>query len=156
MSCALFRYFGYALLSFIAGLLSYVAGKDSDFLYKLSGNLLTILITLTTLYTTLTNLIVAQLAKMKEKHEVDITSCIGSLRRNIKIMFIIIATDFLAFEILSIKMSNFHELVGIMSNYSRLIVDMLTFFSLFYFLYVVYDTTMAFYNLFEANYGTQK
>lgn len=156
MKCAIFRYFGYILLSFIVGLLSFIADEDSDFLYKLSGNLLALLITLTTLYTTLTNLIVAQLAKMKDKHDVDITSCIGSLRRNIKIMFVIIAVDFLAFELLNIKIPDIHELVSIISTYSRLIVDMMTFFSLFYFLYVVYDTTMAFYNLFEANHGAHK
>lgn len=156
MKCAIFRYFGYILLSFIVGLLSFIADEDSDFLYKLSGNLLALLITLTTLYTTLTNLIVAQLAKMNDKHDVDITSCIGSLRRNIKIMFVIIAVDFLAFELLNIKIPDIHELVSIISTYSRLIVDMMTFFSLFYFLYVVYDTTMAFYNLFEANYGASK
>lgn len=156
MKCAIFRYFGYILLSFIVGLLSFIADEDSDFLYKLSGNLLALLITLTTLYTTLTNLIVAQLAKMKDKYDVDITSCIGSLRRNIKIMFVIIAVDFLAFELLNIKIPNIHELVSVISTYSRLIVDMMTFFSLFYFLYVVYDTTMAFYNLFEANYGAPK
>lgn len=156
MSCAIFRYFGYILLSFIVGLLSYIAGEDSDYLYKLSGNLLALLITLSTLYTTLTNLIVAQLAKMKDKHDVDITSCIGSLRRNIKIMFVIIAVDFLAFEFLNINIPNFHELVCFINTYSRLFIDMMTFFSLFYFLYIVYDTTMAFYNLFEANYGTLK
>lgn len=97
-----------------------------------------------------------QLAKMKDKHDVDFTSCIGSLRRNIKIMFVIIAVDFLAFELLNIKIPDIHELVSIISTYSRLIVDMMTFFSLFYFLYVVYDTTMAFYTLFEANYGAPK
>lgn len=156
MSCSIFRYFGYILLSFIVGLLSYIAGEDADFLYKLSANLLALLITLTTLYTTLTNLIVAQLAKMKDKHDVDITSCIGSLRRNIKFMFVIIAVDFLVFELLKIKMPAIHEIVSLITTYSHLIVDMITFFSLFYFLYVVYDTTMAFYNLFEANYGTPK
>lgn len=71
-------------------------------------------------------------------------------------MFVIIAFDFLAFELLNIKIPDIHELVSIISTYSRLIVDMMTFFSLFYFLYVVYDTTMAFYNLFEANYGAPK
>lgn len=156
MSCSIFRYFGYILLSFIVGLLSYIAGEDADFLYKLSANLLALLITLTTLYTTLTNLIVAQLAKMKDKHDVDITSCISSLRRNIKFMFVIIAVDFLVFELLKIKMPAIHEIVSLITTYSHLIVDMITFFSLFYFLYVVYDTTMAFYNLFEANYGTPK
>ena len=30
-------------------------------------------------------------------------------------------------------------------------MDMVVFFTLFYFLYVIYDSTLAFYNLFEHN-----
>ncbi len=33
----------------------------------------------------------------------------------------------------------------------RFLVDMVVFFTLFYFLYVIYDSTLAFYNLFEQN-----
>ena len=36
-------------------------------------------------------------------------------------------------------------------NHYRLVVDMIVFFTLFYFLYVIYDSTLAFYNLFEHN-----
>lgn len=153
MNCTILRYFGYIALSFIVGLLSYFADKTNDYLYRLSGNLITILITLTALYTTLTNLIVVQLAKMKNENEVNIVDCIASLKRNIYIMFGIIAVVFLLFVLLSLNITRNHILLMYISVYSRLIIDMMTFFSLFYFLYVIYDTTMAFYNLFKANYS---
>lgn len=153
MNCAILRYFGYIALSFIVGLLSFFADKPNDYLYRLSGNLITILITLTALYTTLTNLIIAQLAKMKNEKKVNIVNCIDSLKRNIYIMFGIIAVVFLLFILLHLNIPQKHILLKYICTYSRLIQDMITFFSLFYFLYVIYDTTMAFYNLFKANYG---
>lgn len=152
MSSVIFRYFAYLLLSFIMGLLSYMAGESSDYIYKLSPNLITTLIALTTLYTALTNLVISQLAKIKDEKNVDILACINSLKRNIKIMFIIIGVDFLIFLLLKVNVQIDYILFGIIRKYGRLIIDMFTFFSLFYFLYVVYDTTMAFYNLFRENY----
>lgn len=91
-----------------------------------------------------------QLSKFHKGSKGNIKKCLGSLRRNIKILMGLIALD--AFVLIIMFNVDFYlkQWQWVLNNY-RLITDMVVFFTLFYFLYVIYDSTLAFYNLFEHN-----
>lgn len=148
--CIPVRYIIYAVLTICVGYVSSLCSEEKDYLYEMSRNLLTVCITLVTLYTTISNLVLLQLSKFHEESKGNIKKCLKGLRRNIKILMGLIATD--AFVFIVIPNIYFHlEQWQWVLNHYRLITDMVVFFTLFYFLYVIYDSTLAFYNLFEYN-----
>ena len=91
-----------------------------------------------------------QLSKFHEEPKGNIRKCLEGLRRNIKILMGLIACDaFILIIFPNIKLQ-LEQWLWVLNHY-RLVVDMVVFFTLFYFLYVIYDSTLAFYNLFEHN-----
>lgn len=148
--CIPVRYIIYVVLTACVGYVSSLCPEEKDYLYGMGRNLLTVCITLVTLYTTISNLVMMQLSKFHEESKGNIKKCLESLRRNIRILMGLIATD--AFVLIIIPNINIPlELWHWVLNHYRLITDMVVFFTLFYFLYVIYDSTLAFYNLFEHN-----
>lgn len=148
--CIPVRYIIYVVLTICVGYISSLCSDEKDYLYGMSRNLLTVSITLFTLYTTISNLVMMQLSKFHEESKGNIKKCLGSLRRNIKILMGLITID--AFILIIMPNVDFHlKQWQWLLNHYRLITDMVVFFTLFYFLYVIYDSTLAFYNLFEHN-----
>lgn len=92
---AIFRYIGYCVVSALFGWLSSVG--DKDILNAISNNLFQLLITIIVLYITLSNLIYNQITLIQSKYGNDTSSGISALKRNIRIMFAIIALDFTFF-----------------------------------------------------------
>lgn len=137
-------------LSLLFGFLS-SRGKN-DLLYSISGGLFPILITIIVLYVTLSNLVYNQIVSVNRRFDVDITSGIDALKRNIRWMFILLGVDFVLFIVIDILPEDFFGNCGegIALFDRRIAVDALTFFSLFYYLYVIYDSAMAFFNLMKA------
>lgn len=148
--CIPVRYIIYVVLTALVGYFSSLCSEEKDYLYGMSRNFLTVCITLVTLYTTISNLVMMQLSKFHEESKGNIKTCLESLRRNIKILIGLIATDAFVLIILPNINIQLEQWQWILCH-SRLIVDMAVFFTLFYFLYVIYDSTLAFYNLFEHN-----
>lgn len=148
--CIPVRYVCYVLLTIFVGYISSSCAEEKDYLYGMSHNILTLCITLTTLYTTISNLVMMQLAKFHDESKGNIKKCISSLERNIKILMGLIAVN--AVLLIIVPNVNIQEELWLwgMQHY-RFLVDMVVFFTLFYFLYVIYDSTLAFYNLFEQN-----
>lgn len=148
--CIPVRYIIYVVLTICVAYVSSLCCEEKDYLYGMSRNLLTVCITLVTLYTTISNLVMMQLSKFHKGSKGNIKKCLGSLRRNIKILMGLIALD--AFVLIIMFNVDFYlkQWQWVLNNY-RLITDMVVFFTLFYFLYVIYDSTLAFYNLFEHN-----
>lgn len=144
------RYVGYMALSLLFGFLS-SRGKN-DLLYSISGGLFPILITIIVLYVTLSNLVYNQIVSVKRRFDVEITAGIDALKRNIRWMFILLGIDFLLFIVIDILPEDFFGICsdGMTLFDRRIAVDALTFFSLFYYLYVIYDSAMAFFNLMKA------
>lgn len=152
MKCCL-RYLLYITLSSVVATFSFISGEEHDFLFALSNELLPILITLIVLYTTLSQLILDQLSLYTKSVEVDIRQLIKELKRNIKWEFIILAVYFMI--LLLNKIAIAQTAYGGLQCIMRFIVDMCTFFSVFYFLYVVYDSTSGFYTLYTANHDNK-
>lgn len=148
--CIPVRYFLYIVLAAFVSFFSSSCPEDEDYLYGMSKSLITVCITLVTLYTTISNLVMMQLAKFHEESKGNILKCISSLKRNIKVLMTIIASDSFVLVILPNVVVQIELWQQVMLHY-RLLVDMVVFFTLFYFLYVIYDSTLAFYNLFEQN-----
>lgn len=148
--CIPVRYIIYIVLTICVGYFSSICSEEKDYLYGMSKNLLTVCVTLVTLYTTISNLVMMQLSKFHDESKSNIKKCLESLRRNIKILMGLIAAD--AFILVLVPNINFSivQWQWVILHY-RLFVDMAVFFTLFYFMYVVYDSTLAFYNLFEQN-----
>lgn len=144
------RYVGYIALSLLFGFLS-SRGKN-DLLYSISNGLFPILITIIVLYVTLSNLVYNQIVSVKRRFDVEITAGIDALKRNIRWMFILLGIDFVLFIVIDILPEDFFGNCsdGMALFYRRIAVDALTFFSLFYYLYVIYDSAMAFFNLMKA------
>ena len=144
------RYIIYVVLTACIGYVSSLCSEENDYLYGMSRNLLTVCIILVTLYTTISNLVMMQLSKFHEESEGNILKCLEGLRRNIKILMGLIACDAFILIILPDIKLQLEQWLWVLNHY-RLVVDMVVFFTLFYFLYVIYDSTLAFYNLFEHN-----
>lgn len=143
----LLKYIGYFTLSLIMALISFFAGEERDFLFMFSKNLIPVLITIVVLYTTLSNLILNQLTLYKDLTGADIHECVKALKRNVYFEFAIIAFDFIIILIANILFSK-SECAYILCG-TRIFVNMITFFSVFYFLYIVYDSTIGFYNIYN-------
>jgi len=144
------RYIIYVVLTACVGYISSLGSEEEDYLYGMSRNLLTVCITLVTLYTTISNLIMMQLSKFHEESKGNIKKCLEGLRRNIKILMGLITTDAVILIIIPNIDYQWEQWQWVLRHY-RLITDMVVFITLFYFLYVIYDSTLAFYNLFEHN-----
>lgn len=148
---SVFRYIGYVALSLLFGYLSSIG--ERDLLYLISSNLFPILITIIVLYVTLSNLVYNQISTLHTKFGTEISSGIDALKRNIKWMFIIIGFDFLSFILIDLIPSrycdNCKELFVLCDK--KIAINSITFFSLFYYLYIIYDSAMAFFNLLKAN-----
>ena len=71
-------------------------------------------------------------------------------KKKYKILMGLIASDAFILIILPNIKLQLEQWLWVLNHY-RLVVDMIVFFTLFYFLYVIYDSTLAFYNLFEHN-----
>lgn len=147
----IFRYIGYCVVSALFGWLSSIGEKD--ILGAISNNLFQILITIIVLYITLSNLVYNQIILIKSKNGEDISSGISALKRNIRIMFSIIGIDFISFLLLNIFSTTFYSRAKSLFFLfdKQIAINTLTFFSVFYFLYVIYDSAMAFYNLIKFN-----
>lgn len=154
---ATFRYIGYSIVSLLVGWLSSISGEN-DILRAISNNLFPLLISIIILYITLSNLVYNQIALIKFKLNENISSGIAALKRNIKIMFSILAIDFISFLSLNIIPANFYiQIKTCFSLFDKQIaINTLTFFSVFYFLYIIYDSSMAFYNLIKFNKDSQQ
>ena len=148
--CIPVRYIIYVVLTACIGYASSLCSEENDYLYRMSRNLLTVCVTLVTLYTTISNLVMMQLSKFHEESNGNIRKCLEGLRRNIKILMGLIACDAFILIILPNIKLQLEQWLWLLNHY-RLVVDMVVFFTLFYFLYVIYDSTLAFYNLFEHN-----
>ena len=148
--CIHVRYIIYVVLTACIGYASSLCSEENDYLYGMSRNLRTVCITLVTLYTTISNLVMMQLSKFHEESKENIRKCLEGLRRNIKILMGLIASDAFILIILPNIKLQLEQWLWVLNHY-RLVVDMIVFFTLFYFLYVIYDSTLAFYNLFEHN-----
>ena len=148
---SVFRYIGYVALSLLFGYLSSIG--ERDLLYIISSNLFPVLITIIVLYVTLSNLVYNQISTIHSKLGTNISSGIDALKRNIKWMFVIISFDFLTFIIFDIIPSrycdNCKDLFFLLDK--KIAINAITFFSLFYYLYIIYDSAMAFFNLLKAN-----
>lgn len=153
---AIFRYIGYCVVSALFGWLSSVG--DKDILNAISNNLFQLLITIIVLYITLSNLIYNQITLIQSKYGNDTSSGISALKRNIRIMFAIIALDFTFFVVLNIIPINFYnQTKSIFFLFDKQIaINTPTFFSIFYFLYVIYDSAMAFFNLIKFNSNSEQ
>ena len=148
--CIPVKYIIYVVLTAWVGYISSFSSEEKDYLYGMSRNLLTVCVTLVTLYTTISNLVMLQLSKFHEESKGNIKKCLDGLRRNIKILMGLIASDAFILIIIPNIYFQLKQWLWVLNHY-RLVVDMVVFFTLFYFLYVIYDSTLAFYNLFEHN-----
>lgn len=151
------KYIGYCVVSLLLGWLSSIGG-EKDILQSISNNLFQLLITIIVLYITLSNLVYNQIVFIKSKIGEDISSGIFALKRNIRIMFSIIGIDFISFLLLNIVPATFYtQAKSCFFLFDKQIaVNSLTFFSVFYFLYVIYDSAMAFYNLIKFNSNSEQ
>lgn len=151
------RYIGYCVVSLLFGWLSSI-GDEKDILQSISNNLFQLLITIIVLYITLSNLVYNQIILIKSKIGEDISSGISALKRNIRIMFSIIGFDFISFLLLNIFPTTFYSqaksLFFLLDK--QVAINSLTFFSVFYFLYVIYDSAMAFFNLIKFNCNSKQ
>lgn len=146
------RYLLYIIVFLLIGLLSSRADVGRDYLFYISKNILPILLTLFVLYTTIFSLVLKEFSIYKSKMKMDgikeVQKLINSLKRNFKIMLSIIGIDVL-FLIL-------YEIIPTTTNVcllqiSRIIINVCTAFSIFYFLYVIYDSINGFFNLYIEN-----
>ena len=91
--CIPVKYIIYVVLTAWVGYISSFSSEEKDYLYGMSRNLLTVCVTLVTLYTTISNLVMLQLSKFHEESKGNIKKCLDGLRRNIKILMGLIASD---------------------------------------------------------------
>lgn len=148
------RYLLYLILSIGAGYASFMCGAENDFLGKLSMNLLPLLITILVLYTTLSNLVLGQIQKYQETNISNLTPVLKALRRNVYIEFSILAFVLIFFIGKGLVLAHYNnEIIIKLLNITN---NAVAFFALFYFLYVIYDSTMSFYDIVEENDKSQK
>ena len=124
------------------------ADVGCDYLFYISKNILPILLTLIVLYTTSFGLVLKEFSTYKSKTNMDgieeVQKLINSLKRNFKIMLFIIGID--VFFLILYKTVNVCFLQML-----RIIIDACTIFSIFYFLYVIYDSIKGFFCLYIEN-----
>ncbi len=150
----LLRYLLYLILSIGVGYASFMSGTDNDYLGKLSLTLLPLLITILVLYTTLSNLVLGQMQKYQEKNRIDLKPVFRALRRNVYLEFSILVFVLIFFIGKGLVLAYYNnEIIIKLLNVAN---NAVVFFALFYFLYVIYDSTMSFYDIVEENDKSQK
>lgn len=150
----LLRYLLYLILSIGVGYASFMSGTDNDYLGKLSLTLLPLLITILVLYTTLSNLVLGQMQKYQEKNRIDLKPVFRALKRNIYLEFSILVFVLIFFIGKGLVLAYYNnEIIIKLLNVAN---NAVVFFALFYFLYVIYDSTMSFYDIVEENDKSQK
>lgn len=150
----LLRYLLYLILSIGVGYASFMSGTDNDYLGKLSLTLLPLLITILVLYTTLSNLVLGQMQKYQEKNRIDLKPVFRALKRNIYLEFSILVFVLIFFIGKGLVLAHYNnEIIIKLLNVAN---NAVVFFALFYFLYVIYDSTMSFYDIVEENDKSQK
>lgn len=143
------RYLLYLILSIGVGYASFMCGADKDYLGKLSLNLLPLLITILVLYTTLSNLVLGQMQKYQKKNRINLKPVFRALRRNVYMEFSILVFVLIFFIGKGLVLAHYNN--GIIIKLLNITNNTITFFALFYFLYIIYDSTMSFYDSVEEN-----
>lgn len=146
---AFFRYVGYTAISMTIGYFSSLMSPEADILYKLSNNLIQILITIVVAYGTLSNILLAQLAIFVKEKGAEIHSAISEMKRSLAFEIIILVAVFILFIVLGVIEDK--KLVLWVIEYKRMIVNSITFFSLFYYIYIVVDCTLGLYSIVSKN-----
>lgn len=144
----LFRYLGYAALSLGLGWFSNLSGNDKDFILKISSNLIPILITILAFYVTILGLILKELASYKEKTGKEIKTVLKSMRRDISIEISLICIAFVCYVVRGATGSFVPDE---WSKYITIGSNAVTVFSFVYFLLLIYDSVMGFWDMIEAN-----
>lgn len=126
-----------------------MCGADKDYLGKLSLNLLPLLITILVLYTTLSNLVLGQMQKYQKKNRINLKPVFRALRRNVYMEFSILVFVLIFFIGKGLVLAHYNN--GIIIKLLNITNNTITFFALFYFLYIIYDSTMSFYDSVEEN-----
>lgn len=144
----IFRYVGYAALSFGLGWFSNLSGDENDFVLTISSNLIPLLITILAFYVTILGLILKELIEYKEKTKKDIKGVLKSMRRDVNIEISIVCFAFISYVIrgalISVVEDEWMKYVTIASN-------AITVFSFVYFLLLIYDSVMGLWDLIEVN-----
>lgn len=139
----LFRYIGYAAISGIVAWLSSIG--EVDFIANLCNSIVQVLIALLALYSTVSSLLISRLLSFRQEinHKADITPVVESMKRNVRIEAILIICTLLNIVISNVFFAKewLNECVII------LIRNTVVVFSLLYFVYVVYDSSMGLYDL---------
>lgn len=135
------KYMAYFLLSVGTGFVSTLG--ETDFVASLSFSVLPILIALLVLYTTVSSLLYNQLSKFKDKG-FEIAGVIKAMKRNVVVEVRIIAITFVLLSAQSWLLSVLPIFFPVHIMCNSVVV-----FALLYFVYVVYDSTLGLYRLFE-------
>lgn len=135
------KYMAYFLLSVGTGFVSTLG--ETDFIASLSSSILPILIALLVLYTTVSSLLYNQLSRFKDKG-FEIAGVIKAMKRNVVVEVHIIAATFVLLSAQSWLLSVLPICVPV-----NIICNSVVVFALIYFVYVVYDSTLGLYRLFE-------
>lgn len=160
------RYSTYIVCAYIVGIISAISSIEKDFLFSMKGSIIQILISVIVLYTTLSNLVLSQMAIfLKDKKiDIDMKECIEPFKRNLKIMLSLFAVEIISLIVATIICMECHSDINVcinMTHYSiqypeyaywvRVTLNACTAFSIFYFLYCIYDSSLAFYAAYVAN-----
>lgn len=148
---AFLKYVGYIAISLLVGYLSSSTIVEYDILYKLSNNIFQILITIFVAYGTLSNLVLVQLIAYWKETETNIKSVIKELERSLFFCVLIIVVDFIVFLLLGMAMNIDTPCKITIQQYRMITIDTLTFFSIFYYLFVVVDTLKSLYTMVKEN-----
>lgn len=144
---AIFRYLGYASLSFGLGWISNLSGDKEDFVLKISSNLIPLLITILAFYVTVMGLIIKELVEYKEKTNRDIKGVLKSMKRDINIELLIVCFAFVCYIVRGALSSISDEWM----KYITICSNAITVFSFVYFLLLIYDSVMGLWDLIEEN-----
>ncbi len=90
-----------------------------------------------------------QFLSLEKGKSADITTGINALKRNVIIMFSLLAADFLCIILLNVVPYCWFSICPFLNK--TILSNAITFFSLFYYLFVILDSALAFYNLVNAN-----
>lgn len=139
------KYMVYFLLSVGTGFVSTLG--ETDFVASLSFSVLPILITLLVLYTTVSSLLFNHLSGFKDKG-FETAGVIKAMKRNVVVEVHIIAATFVLLSAQSWLLSILPGCFPV-----NIICNSVVVFALLYFVYVVYDSTLGLYRLFEYSKG---
>lgn len=142
-----FKYLGYASLSFLVALLS-TLGKE-DFIDNLSDSIIQVLIALLALYSTISSLLVSRLLSFRQEinQSADLSPVVESMKRNVRMESILIISTLLIIIVTNVFLNN----NWLSENVVRLVRNAMVVFTLLYFVIVVYDSSMGLYDLLQSN-----